>query len=86
MPIRGRTKSKKDMWVRSGGRNGRWHRVDPTNGRMTACGCLIDTLTWGRPQPEVPATEVRERQGTLDKHPTPTVICGFTECSGTKKK
>lgn len=67
--FRGKTKSadpKKDMWVE--GRSGKWHRVNPTNGQLTACGAQI-TDKWGFPTDKAP-------EGA-DK-----LLCSYPECRG----
>jgi hypothetical protein len=71
MKFRGRTKSKQATWIRSGGRTGRWHRIDPTDGRRAACGTVINELTWSLPQSEFPTLSDTE------------VLCKLLECRGT---
>jgi hypothetical protein len=75
MPLfKGKTKAKpgKEMYIRSGGRSGRWHRLDPRNGRRTACGIDIDTMTWGLPVLQVPVP---------DSQSVDPIFCRFKECN-----
>lgn len=72
--LRGRKKSKKITWVAS--RN-KWHRVDPTDGRFTACGVKIGTY-WGFPWQTETGNPPK-----LDEAVTKE-ICMLPECSGAK--
>ena len=63
--------SKPIFWVRSP--SGIEHRVDPTDGRQTACGITINTVTWSMP-----------REETLDRvlSDESVRLCRLPECRG----
>jgi hypothetical protein len=64
--FRGGKKSRVPLFVQ--GRSGRWHRVDPTDERQTACGVLIGD-EWSFPVRAIPA----------GAKPT---VCMYPQCQG----